>query len=204
MVFSSDNSQLLLGGAVLVHVHAGGHGVDVHKRGAGSPAAALSLLLLGLFLLIRHKGIQDTPDELNVGVGHKHVEHGLLVIGVVHLLHPYGQSHVVGSGLDAMEGAVNGAGGPGAGVLHVHHRDALNAEGGEGHLTADTVLAGDDAPEGVGVPGRLDILLLRRAVLHQALDHLGRHGLDGLVGVFSETEHAHADDVDVLHRLILL
>ena len=77
MVLGGDDRELPLGGAVELHVRAGGHGVDVHE--GRMPASLLLLALhlgLGRFLRrVRLEGRDHGLGELHVHTRHELLEH---------------------------------------------------------------------------------------------------------------------------------
>ncbi len=120
------------------------------------------------------------------------------VAGVLELLGPDGQHHVVDAGGHGVGGGPDGLRPGGALVLHVGHRDVGQLERRR-HDGAG--LAGEDAPP----PGRLDVLGTYPGILEGLVGRVDDHVLQALAPVLAELDAAHADDgdfvLDALHGL---
>ena len=126
-------------------------------------------------------------------------EHQRAIIGI-HLFRTHGEAAIAVAGLEKIDRQLETSRAAGAGVLDIHHWNALNADLAQRYLSADHVLALHVALHGVREKRAFDALCRESGIGKSAGDGLAGHVLDGLVPKLSERRHADADDIYVLHH----
>ncbi len=191
-VLGGDRGKLFRRGAVVLHVGAGGAGIDVHEhRSFLARAASGSAGTLRLRALLQR--FHDPGEHFDVD-GTAERGKALALVLVVELLHTEGENDVVGAGGNHGASLVQGRGGTGAGVFDIDHRDASDADAAQDDLAADALLAGDQTGGGVADEGCLQIVRLDAGVAHGRLHGFGAQSLQARVQVFAKLGHADPAD----------
>ncbi len=203
--FGGNGSQLPLGSAVFFHVTAGTVGIKIHEHGMAflvtflfnicPRCACLAGLLFSAFFLGCLPGLDPFHGLLDIGSGNETLKRFFFVLfGLCFEIHFFGadsQCTVIDTGLDRHPGRVQGRASAGAGILHIHHGDLVQAIGSQCHLSPNGMLKRGHAPAGVGKPGRLDILLFESTVFQHQLESLAGQLLHPQFQVLTELDHAH-------------
>jgi hypothetical protein len=104
-----------------------------------------------------------------------------------------------------MNRLVQGRGGRGASVFHIHNGHALKAEPPENHLAADAVLAREHSLGAIAVPDAADGSLIAFRVQARVLHGFGNGDVALLFKrtavLFDDGGHAHTNDINsIFHK----
>ncbi len=196
VVLSGHRGDLMLGGAVAVHVVAADRGIHVHKDAIGTLRRAAGWR--------RDAGTQRDQrgavlfGARNIPAGVEHREHPGLVRHM-HFFRADRQRHVGAAGLDRLHRQVEGRRTGGAGIFHRVDRDAAQAAAAHGDRAGDAELALQLAGGGAGVEHGADVGLVAAGILEGQADSGIGQVVDAGVEHAAEGRHADADHVDIVH-----
>ena len=202
VVLGTDGRQLALGAAKTAHVPFGPHGIGVHEDAASVSGRRLVRRDL------QREGLVEVHHHLDVVLEIIHIHaggiggQGFHFVRVGDFLGTHRQRHVSHLRPNGGIGQVQGGGGAGAGIFHIGHRNGVDSHRTQHNLSANGMLVGEHAPEGVGKIGRLERRLVEAGIFQRQVCHLVGHIPDRAVRIFVESDHTESDDIDIGHRSV--
>jgi len=196
VVLGGHGRNLALCGAEGLHVQARQPGIDIHEHTvrAFRPRARW----LRHAVSHRHQGIAVGLRGMHIPGTVKGAEHARLV-GGEHFLGPDGEHDVGGAGAHIVHGEMEGRGGRGASVFHIHHRDPRQPAGTQRNLAAHHVLTFHVPLHAVAKEGRLNVRSACSGILQHTLEGLGGERFEGSFQMLAERRHADTGHKYIAH-----
>ncbi|OPZ26331.1 MAG: hypothetical protein BWZ01_02147 [Deltaproteobacteria bacterium ADurb.BinA179] len=200
VIFGAYRSQLALGGPEGFHVPSGSHGIGVHEDAPTLARGCLAVREPEVELFVElHEHVDVRLEVLDIHAGGVRAQRERLVL-MGDLFRAQRHHHIIHPGSNGHVSEMQRRRCTGTGVFAVDDGNALESHIPEHDLAPYRVLVGEHAPEGIRHIGGLDVILLQPGVIQNELHGFVCHAPDCPLRVLAESDHAHTDDVHVIHK----